>query len=188
VGEALHVLILDVLMCRANGMRRSAQLVRAAANGAGCADQARDRGGWSGGEWPRLSGQPSFRGGKIVTDVANTGWKTAADIPVKHWVIQHDMNTHLSQSTGAFDGQHGMPFAIASAVAEMDISSAISSAIADIDASEFVPAMTGRDNGARTSPAIMKIASRRRMVIWRFTATKSHKTARIDSLPGLTTP
>jgi len=78
------------------------------------------------------------------------------------------MKTHLSQSigTGALVGQHGMSLAISSAVAEMDISSAI----ADIAASEAVPAMTGRDNGASTSPAIMKTASSRRMVIWRFTS------------------
>jgi hypothetical protein len=48
--------------------------------------------------------------------------------------------------------------------------------------------MTGEDSGANTSPAIMTIASRRRMVIWRFTPPKSHRTAQIDSLPGLTTP
>jgi hypothetical protein len=48
--------------------------------------------------------------------------------------------------------------------------------------------MTGRDSGANTSPAIMRIASRRRMVIWRFTHAKSHGTAQIDSLPRLTTP
>ncbi len=54
-----------------------------------------------------------------------------------------------------------MSLAISSAVAEMGISFAI----ADIDASEAVPAMTGRKNGASTSPAIMKIASSRRMVI-----------------------
>jgi hypothetical protein len=34
----------------------------------------------------------------------------------------------------------------------------------------------------------MTIASSRRMVIWRFTSTKCHKTTRIDSLPSLTTP
>ena len=99
--------------------------------------------------------------------------------------MQAAMNTHLSQSIGAgdFEGQHGMSFAISSAPAEIDISSAIadmdlssavadmdiSSAIADIDASEAAPAMTGRDNGANTRPAITEIASSRRMVIWRFT-------------------
>lgn len=73
------------------------------------------------------------------------------------------MNTHLSQpmGVGAFDGQQGMSFAISSVIADADISSAI----ADIDASEIVPAMTGRENGANTRPAIMKIASSRRMVI-----------------------
>jgi hypothetical protein len=87
--------------------------------------------------------------------------------------MQAAMNTHLSQSIGAgdFEGQHGMSFAISSAIADIDIPSGIdiSSAIAGIDASEAAPAMTGRDSGANTSPAITKIASSRRMVIWRFT-------------------
>jgi hypothetical protein len=96
------------------------------------------------------------------------------------------MNTHLSQSigAGAFEGQHGMSLAISSAIADMDMSPAI----AAIDASDAVPAMTGRDSGANTSPAIMKIASSRRMVIWRFTSTESHRVAQIDSLSSLTTP
>ena len=56
---------------------------------------------------------------------------------------------------------------------ELAISSAVAdivawSAIADIDASEAVPAMTGRDNGARISPAITEIASRRPMSRRRF--------------------
>jgi hypothetical protein len=85
------------------------------------------------------------------------------DWPAKHLITQAVMSTHLSQSTGvgALVGQHGMPPVISSAVADTDISSAI----ADIDASETAPAMTGRENGASTSPAIMKIASSRRMVI-----------------------
>jgi hypothetical protein len=83
-----------------------------------------------------------------------------ADKPVKHLALHAAMNTHLSQSigTGAFGGQHGMSFAISSAVAAIDISSAIAT-------SDVVPAMTGRDNGAKTKPAIMKIANSRRMVI-----------------------
>lgn len=72
------------------------------------------------------------------------------------------MNTHLPQSITTV--QHGVSFAISSD-ADMDISCAI----AEVDASEVAPAMTGRDNGAKTSPAIMKTASSRRMVIWRFT-------------------
>jgi hypothetical protein len=103
------------------------------------------------------------------------------------------MKMHLSQSSGAgaFDGQHGMSSAIKSwAIMSLPIASAeaaigISSAMAGIEASA---AMTGRDNGAKTSPAITEIASRRRMVIWRFTRTKFHRTAQIDSLPPLTTP
>jgi hypothetical protein len=90
--------------------------------------------------------------------------------------MQAAMKTHLSQSIGAgdFAGQHGMSFAISSGPADIDISSAIadmdiSSAIVGIDASEAAPAMTGRDNGANTRPAITEIASSRRMVIWRFT-------------------
>ena len=126
------------------------------------------------------------------------------------------MKMHLSQSSGAgaFDGQHGMSLAIKSwaieswaikswaikswaikswAIMSLPIASAeaaidISSAMAGIEASAAMPAMTGRDNGAKTSPAITEIASRRRMVIWRFTPAKSHRTARIDSLPRLKTP
>jgi len=100
--------------------------------------------------------------------------------------MQAVMKTHLSQPAGigALVGQHGISSAIPSAVADM----AVSSAIADIDASEDAPAITGRAVGAKTSPAIKKIASNRRMVIWQFTPQKSHKTARIDSLPRLTTP
>ena len=77
------------------------------------------------------------------------------------------MKTHFSQpgGAGALLGQHGMSFAISSAIADMDMSSAI----AGIDSSEAIPAMVGRANGANSNPAIMKIASSRRMVIWRFT-------------------
>jgi hypothetical protein len=90
------------------------------------------------------------------------------------------MKTHLSQSMGigAFDGQQGMSFVISSAIAGVDMSSAI----ADIDASEAVPAMTGRDSGANAKPAIIRIASSRRMVIWHFTPAKSHRYVKIESL------
>jgi hypothetical protein len=100
--------------------------------------------------------------------------------------MQSVMKTHLSQPAGigALVGQHGISSAIPSAVADM----AVSSAIADIDASEGAAAITGWAVGAKTSPAIMKIASNRRMVIWQSTAQKSHKTARMDSPPRLTTP
>jgi hypothetical protein len=106
------------------------------------------------------------------------GWKTVIAMPEKHLVMQAAMKTHLSQpiGAGAFDGQHGMSVAIASA--------AVSSVIACIDASEDVSAMTGRDNGANASPAITKIESSRRMVIWLFTSSKSHKLGGIDSLQG----
>jgi hypothetical protein len=55
----------------------------------------------------------------------SNGWKTVDGMPAKHLDMQAAMKTHLSQSTGAFDGQHGMSFAISSVVAEADISSAI---------------------------------------------------------------
>jgi hypothetical protein len=58
----------------------------------------------------------------------------------------------------------------------------ISSAIAGIDASEAVPAMAGRDNGANTNPAIMKIASSRRMVIWRFTPQNPTDASKLKAL------
>jgi hypothetical protein len=98
--------------------------------------------------------------------------------------MQVAINTHLSQSIGALAGQHGMLFAISSAVADTDISSAI----VCTDASKGVPAMTGRDSGANANPAIVRIASSQRMVILRFTSAKSHRMAQIDSRPGLTTP
>jgi hypothetical protein len=69
---------------------------------------------------------------------------------------------HLSQSTGAGApvGQQGISLAISSVIADGDISSAI----ACIEASEDPPAMTGLETGADTRPAIIRIASSRRMV------------------------
>ena len=82
------------------------------------------------------------------------------------------MNTHLSQpmGAGALGGQQGMSSTASSAIADADISFAI----ADIESSDIDRANTGRDSGANISPAITEIASRRRMVIWRFTSAKSH--------------
>jgi hypothetical protein len=93
--------------------------------------------------------------------------------------VQAAMKTHLSQPTGAgaFDGQHGMSVAISSLAAEDDISSAI----ACIDTSEEVSAMTGRETGANTRPAITRIASSRRMAKLRFTRQNSHKSAAMES-------
>ena len=95
------------------------------------------------------------------------GWKTVADMPVKHFDMQAAMKTHLSQSTGtgAFDGQHGISLAISSVVADRDISSAI----ACIEPWEGAPAMTGWETGANARPAIIKTASSRRMATLRFT-------------------
>jgi hypothetical protein len=100
--------------------------------------------------------------------------------------MQLVISTHLSQSIdiGALVGQHGMSLANSSAVADIGISSPI----ADIDTSEVVPAMTGRDNGASTSPAIMTIASSRRMVIWQFTPQNPTEPLKLKALLGLTTP
>lgn len=93
------------------------------------------------------------------------------------------MNTHLSQPTGAgaLDGQHGMSFAISSVMTDTDMSSAI----ACIGASEGIPAMTGRETGANARPAIIKIASSRRMMKLRFTELCSHNLATMESHAAL---
>jgi hypothetical protein len=171
------------LVCRKAACVLSARFPdHAATNRRFCADQTRVRGGCSGGGWPKPSGQESFCGGAIWLEAAN-GWNVAADALAKYVVMHAAMKTHLSQSigAGALAGQHGISPTISSAIAGIDISS-------DIDACEAAPALAGPDNGANTSPAIMKIASSRRMVIWRFTPLESHKAAQIDSLPRLTTP
>ncbi len=103
------------------------------------------------------------------------------------------MKTHLSHSSGDGDlaGQHGMSLAVISLAimwsAVMSPAAAIGIASA-IGESEAMPAITGRDIGAKANPATTKIASRRRMVIRHFTPARSHGTARIDSPLGLTTP
>ena len=95
--------------------------------------------------------------------------------------MQADMKTHLSQSTGAgaFDGQHGISFAISSIVADGDISSAM----ACIEVWEDAPAMTGWESGANARPAIIKTASRQRMARLRFTGLKFSQTGG-DGKPG----
>jgi hypothetical protein len=111
----------------------------------------------------------------MLSEATRNGWKTLVDMPVKHLDMQAVMKTHLSQSTGtgAFDGQHGMSFAISPVIADGDISSAI----AGIDAWEGASAITGRETGANASPAIIKIASSRRMMKLRFISLRSHKLA-----------
>lgn len=99
------------------------------------------------------------------------------DMPVKSLDMQAVTKTHLSQSTGAFDGQHGISFAISSVVADADISRAI----VCIDAWEGTSAMTGRETGANARPAITRIASSRRMAKLRFTDLGSHKLAAMES-------
>jgi hypothetical protein len=82
--------------------------------------QTRVRGGCSGGGWPRPSGRASFCKLARRSEAERNGWKTLADMPVKHLDMQAAMKTHLSQSTGAgtFDGQHGISLAISSVVAD----------------------------------------------------------------------
>lgn len=89
--------------------------------------------------------------------------------------MQAATKTHSSQPTGAdaFDGQHGMLFAIWSVNSEPDMSSAIGC----IDTAEDVSAITGRDNGANARPAITRIVSSRRMAEFLFTKVVSHKSA-----------
>jgi len=98
------------------------------------------------------------------------------------------MKTHLSQSigVGTFDGQHGISLAISSIVsADMSddamAGGAITSAIISCDACEDVAAITGREAGASAKPAIIRIASNRRMVKFRFTTQISHKRAAMGS-------
>jgi len=100
-------------------------------------------------------------------------------MPVKHFDMQADMKTHLSQSsgTGAFDGQHGISFAISSIVADGDISSAM----ACIEAWEDAPAITGWETGASARPAIIRTASSRRIARLRFTGPSSHKPGAMGS-------
>src|SRR6266481_6758868 len=104
-------------------------------------------------------------------------------MPTKPREVQAAMKTHLSQPTGvgAFDGQHGMSLAISSAISEADILSAI----ACIDTSADESAMTGWDSGANAMPAIIRIASSRRMIKLRFTNPDSHKIAANERLQPL---
>ena len=96
------------------------------------------------------------------------------DTPVKHFDMQADMKTHLSQSTGAgaFDGQHGISFAISPVAADGDISSAT----ACIETSEDIPAIAGREAGASARPAIIKTARSQRIAKLRFTDLKLSQT------------
>ena len=106
-----------------------------------------------------------------------------AEMPAKHLDMHAAMKTHLSQSTGAgaFDGQHGIPSAISSIVAEADISDdviscAIASCVETGIESCGAAAMAGRETGANARPAIIKTASSRRMTKLRFTEPKFSQT------------
>lgn len=103
-----------------------------------------------------------------------------ADMPAKYADPQAAMKTHLSQSIGdaAFDGQHGISLAISSIVSA-DISEdaisdgVISSAIACPEGR--LAAIAGRETGANARPAIIRIASNRRMAKCGFTDSNSHR-------------
>jgi hypothetical protein len=118
----------------------------------------------------------------MASEATGNGCKTVAEMPVKHFDMQAAMKTHLSQSTGdgAFEGQHGISSAISSIVAARDISSAI----ACIEAWGDVSAMTGRETGAKARPAIIKIASSRRMARLRFTKLDSRNLVAIERRPA----
>ena len=105
------------------------------------------------------------------------------------------MKTHLSQSTGtgAFDGQHGMSLAISS-IMSADVSveaisgdfirgDVVPSAIACTGPCENVAAITGRETGANARPAIIRIASKRRMAQMRFTVVSSHRLVAMERSP-----
>lgn len=112
-----------------------------------------------------------------------------AEMPAKHTDPQAAMKTHLSQSTGtgAFDGQQGMSLAISS-IMSADISAeaisdevisdevisdgVISSAVACIGSCGDVAPITGRETGANARPAIIRIASKRRMAKLGFTGVE----------------
>ena len=115
----------------------------------------------------------------MLAEAVRNGWTTMPVMPAKHLVMQAAMKAHLSQSTGAgaFDGQHGISFAISSVVPDGDISSAM----ACIGTSEGVAAITGRETGAKARPTIVRIASSRRMAKFRFTSLGSHKPAAMES-------
>jgi hypothetical protein len=100
-----------------------------------------------------------------------------ADTPTKHLNMHAVKSMHFSQSIGigAFDGQHGMSPA-------MSVIPDASSAIAGTDAADDASAMTGRDSGDSASPAITRIANRRRMVVSGITAPRSHRNRSNESL------
>lgn len=87
-------------------------------------------------------------------------------MPVKHFDMQTAINTHLSQSAAAGNGQHGISLAISLAiVASVMVDGNISSATACVEALGNSAAITGWESGAQTSPAIITTASSRRMAI-----------------------
>jgi hypothetical protein len=134
--------------------------------------QTNVRGGCSGGRDPSPSGEESFFGAAIFSEAVKSGWNTTIDMPVRLLPVEHAMKTQLSQPTGAaaFDGQHGMSFAISSITAEADISFAM----ACMCMSAAVRAIPGWETGVRANPAINKIANSRRMRRDGFTGASSH--------------
>jgi hypothetical protein len=119
-----------------------------------------------------------LRSGSISFDAWSNGWKTLADMPVKHLDAQAAMKTHLSQSVdaGALEGQHGISFAVTS------VGDTRSGAC--IDMSEAAAAMTGWATGAKARPAIIKTASSLRMAEAIFTTLKISQTWGETKLPA----
>lgn len=135
---------------------------RAAANRRRNADQTKSRGGWSGGGWTRLWSQELSFGRAIRLETAGNRSKVDAGTAAKLAVMQTAMRRHFSQpvEAGAFDGRHGMSFAISSVVTD----AAISCDMAAIAPPGSESAMTGFDSGASARPAIKTVATSRRMV------------------------
>jgi hypothetical protein len=178
-------------------MRRFPQPIRPrGSKRRGGAVQTRRRGGCSGGGWPRPSGRASLRWSAIVSDRIGNGCEMIADRAGKPTDPQAAMKTHLSQSAGkgAFDGQHGMSLAISSIVSadisddaisdEASSGDVILSAIACRAAGEDVAAITGRETGANARPAIIRIASNRRMAKLGFTTPDSHRLVAMERSPA----
>jgi hypothetical protein len=125
-----------------------------------------------------------LRWSAIISDRIGNGCEMLADKAGKPADMQAAMKTHLSQPAGigAFDGQHGISLAIPSIASEAAISDELtSSAIAGWELCNGISAITGRESGASARPAIMRIASSRRMAKRGFTSRNSHKWPAMES-------
>src|SRR5438045_3217770 len=96
-------------------------------------------------------------------------------MPVKHFDAHAAMYTHSSQPTGAgaVEGQHGISSAISLVIAAGDVSCAITA----VELSTPMCAITGCETGVNASPAIITIATSRRMANLHCTRLSSHRLA-----------